>query len=73
MEVETPMLQNIPGGAAATPFVTHYNALNTDVYLRIATELSLKKLLVGGFEKVYEINRNFRNEGMDRKHNPEFT
>ena len=73
MEVETPMLQNIPGGAAATPFVTHYNALNTDVYMRIATELSLKKLLVGGFEKVYEINRNFRNEGMDRKHNPEFT
>ncbi|MBO5307237.1 MAG: lysine--tRNA ligase [Lentisphaeria bacterium] len=73
MEVETPMLQSIPGGAAATPFKTHLNALNTDVYLRIATELSLKKLLVGGFEKVYEVNRNFRNEGMDRKHNPEFT
>ena len=73
MEVETPMLQYIPGGAAANPFKTHYNALNTDMYLRIATELSLKKLLVGGFEKVYEINRNFRNEGMDRRHNPEFT
>ena len=73
MEVETPMLQYIPGGAAANPFKTHYNALDTDMYLRIATELSLKKLLVGGFEKVYEINRNFRNEGMDRRHNPEFT
>ncbi|MBO4490393.1 MAG: lysine--tRNA ligase [Lentisphaeria bacterium] len=73
MEVETPMLQYIPGGAAATPFKTHYNALNADMFLRIATELSLKKLLVGGFEKVFEINRNFRNEGMDRKHNPEFT
>ena len=73
MEVETPMLQYIPGGAAATPFRTHYNALNADMFLRIATELSLKKLLVGGFGKVYEINRNFRNEGMDRKHNPEFT
>ena len=73
MEVETPMLQYIPGGAAANPFKTHYNALNADMYLRIATELSLKKLLVGGFEKVYEINRNFRNEGMDRRHNPEFT
>lgn len=73
MEVETPMLQYIPGGAAATPFKTHYNALNADMFLRIATELSLKKLIVGGFEKVYEINRNFRNEGMDRKHNPEFT
>jgi len=73
MEVETPMLQYIPGGAAATPFKTHYNALNADMYLRIATELYLKKLIVGGFEKVYEVNRNFRNEGMDRKHNPEFT
>ncbi len=73
MEVETPMLQYIPGGAAANPFRTHYNALNADMFLRIATELSLKKLIVGGFEKVYEINRNFRNEGMDRKHNPEFT
>ena len=73
MEVETPMLQYIPGGAAANPFKTHYNALDTDMYLRIATELSLKKLLVGGYEKVYEINRNFRNEGMDRRHNPEFT
>ena len=72
-EVETPMLQYIPGGAAATPFKTHYNALNADMFLRIATELSLKKLLVGGFEKVFEVNRNFRNEGMDRKHNPEFT
>lgn len=73
MEVETPMLQYIPGGAAANPFKTHYNALDTDMFLRIATELSLKKLLVGGYEKVYEINRNFRNEGMDRRHNPEFT
>ena len=73
MEVETPMLQYIPGGAAANPFKTHYNALDTDMFLRIATELSLKKLLVGGYEKVYEINRNFRNEGIDRRHNPEFT
>ncbi|MBQ4337117.1 MAG: lysine--tRNA ligase [Lentisphaeria bacterium] len=72
-EVETPMLQYIPGGAAANPFKTHYNALNADMFLRIATELYLKKLLVGGFERVFEVNRNFRNEGMDRKHNPEFT
>ncbi len=72
-EVETPMLQGLPGGAAATPFKTHYNALNSTMYMRIAPELYLKRLLVGGFEKVYELNRNFRNEGMSRKHNPEFT
>ena len=73
IEVETPMMQPLAGGAAATPFVTHYNALNATMYLRIATELYLKRLEVGGFEKVFEIGRNFRNEGMDRKHNPEFT
>ncbi|MDD4097661.1 MAG: lysine--tRNA ligase [Lentisphaeria bacterium] len=73
MEVETPMMQPLAGGAAARPFKTHYNALNSTMYLRIATELYLKRLLVGGFEKVYEIGRNFRNEGMDRRHNPEFT
>lgn len=73
MEVETPMLQQIPGGAAARPFVTHYNALDHDFYLRIAPELFLKRLVVGGFERVYEINRNFRNEGMSTRHNPEFT
>ncbi len=73
MEVETPMMQPLAGGAAACPFTTHYNALNATMYLRIATELYLKRLVVGGFEKVYEIGRNFRNEGMDRKHNPEFT
>ncbi|HDS08590.1 MAG TPA: lysine--tRNA ligase [Firmicutes bacterium] len=73
LEVETPMLQFIPGGAAARPFKTHHNALNADIYLRIAPELYLKRLVVGGFEKVFEINRNFRNEGMDRNHNPEFT
>jgi lysyl-tRNA synthetase class 2 len=73
MEVETPMLQSIPGGAAARPFETFYNALDCPMYLRIAPELYLKRLLVGGFEKVYEINRNFRNEGLDRRHNPEFT
>ena len=73
LEVETPMLQYIPGGAAATPFKTHYNALDCDMYMRIAPELYLKRLLVGGFEKVYELNRNFRNEGIDRRHNPEFT
>lgn len=73
VEVETPMMQPIPGGAAATPFVTHHNALDIDLYLRIAPELYLKRLLVGGFEKVFEINRNFRNEGLSRKHNPEFT
>ena len=73
IEVETPMMQPLAGGAAAAPFTTHYNALNTTMYLRIATELYLKRLIVGGFEKVYEIGRQFRNEGMDRKHNPEFT
>lgn len=73
MEVETPMMQSLAGGAAAQPFKTHYNALNCSMYLRIAPELFLKRLLVGGFEKVYEIGRNFRNEGMSRKHNPEFT
>ena len=73
IEVETPMLQPIPGGAAAKPFITRHNALNTDLYLRIAPELYLKRLIVGGFEKVFEINRNFRNEGISYKHNPEFT
>ena len=73
MEVETPMLQVIPGGAAARPFVTHHNTLDMDLYLRIAPELFLKRLTVGGFERVFEINRNFRNEGLSAKHNPEFT
>ncbi len=73
MEVETPMMQVIPGGAAAKPFVTHHNALDRDMYLRIAPELYLKRLVVGGFERVYEINRNFRNEGLSTRHNPEFT
>lgn len=73
MEVETPMLHPIPGGAAAKPFVTHHNALDMDMYLRIAPELYLKRLTVGGFDKVYEINRNFRNEGLSTRHNPEFT
>lgn len=73
IEVETPILQNIPGGAAARPFTTHHNALGLDLYLRVAPELFLKRLLVGGFEKVFELGRNFRNEGMDRRHNPEFT
>ena len=73
VEVETPILQTIPGGAAAEPFVTHHKALGLDLYLRIALELYLKRLLVGGFVKVFEINRNFRNEGISRKHNPEFT
>ncbi|WP_444893199.1 lysine--tRNA ligase [Microbulbifer sp. TRSA001] len=73
MEVETPMLQVIPGGASARPFVTHHNALDIDMYLRIAPELYLKRLVVGGFERVYEINRNFRNEGLSTRHNPEFT
>lgn len=73
LEVETPMLHPIPGGAAARPFVTHHNALDSDLYLRIAPELYLKRLLVGGFERVYEINRNFRNEGVSTRHNPEFT
>ena len=73
IEVETPMMQAIPGGAAARPFVTHHNALNMPLYLRIAPELYLKRLVVGGLERVYEINRNFRNEGVDASHNPEFT
>ncbi len=73
IEVETPMMQPLAGGAAARPFKTHYNALNSTMYFRIATELYLKRLIVGGFEKVYEIGRNFRNEGMDRRHNPEYT
>lgn len=72
-EVETPILQSIPGGATARPFITHFNALNIDMYMRIATELYLKRLIVGGFEGVYEIGKNFRNEGMDKYHNPEFT
>lgn len=72
-EVETPTLQTIAGGASARPFITHFNALNNDMYMRIATELYLKRLIVGGFEGVYEIGKNFRNEGMDRFHNPEFT
>lgn len=73
MEVETPMMHVIPGGANAKPFITHHNALDIDMYLRIAPELFLKRLVVGGFERVYEINRNFRNEGIDVRHNPEFT
>jgi lysyl-tRNA synthetase class 2 len=73
LEVETPMMQPIPGGAAARPFVTHHNALDMDLYLRIAPELYLKRLVVGGMEKVFEINRNFRNEGISTRHNPEFT
>jgi len=73
IEVETPMLHPIPGGATARPFVTHHNTLDIDLYLRIAPELYLKRLVIGGFERVYEINRNFRNEGISKKHNPEFT
>lgn len=73
MEVETPMLQVIPGGASARPFITHHNALDIDMYLRIAPELYLKRLVVGGFERVFELNRNFRNEGVSIRHNPEFT
>jgi lysyl-tRNA synthetase class 2 len=73
LEVETPMMQSIPGGATARPFKTHHNALDMQLYLRIAPELYLKRLVVGGFEKVYEINRNFRNEGLSTRHNPEFT
>ena len=73
LEVETPMLHPIPGGAAARPFKTHHNALDAQMYLRIAPELYLKRLTVGGFERVYEINRNFRNEGVSTQHNPEFT
>ncbi len=72
-EVETPILQPIPGGASARPFITHHNSLDVDLYLRIATELYLKRLIVGGFEGVYEVGKNFRNEGMDKNHNPEFT
>ena len=73
MEVETPMMQTLPGGAEATPFKTWHNALGMELYLRIAPELYLKRLVVGGFEKVFEINRNFRNEGVSTRHNPEFT
>ena len=73
LEVETPILQPIPGGASARPFITHHNALDIDFYMRIATELYLKRLIVGGFNGVYEFGKNFRNEGMDRTHNPEFT
>lgn len=73
LEVETPMMQVIPGGATARPFITHHNALNMDLYLRVAPELFLKRLVVGGFERVFEINRNFRNEGLSTRHNPEFT
>ncbi|MBW2888091.1 lysine--tRNA ligase, partial [Escherichia coli] len=73
MEVETPMMQSIPGGASARPFITHHNALDQDMFLRISPELYLKRLVVGGFERVFEINRNFRNEGISPRHNPEFT
>ena len=73
LEVETPVLQPIYGGASAKPFSTHHNALDTDLYLRISDELYLKRLIVGGFDKVYEIGKDFRNEGIDRQHNPEFT
>ena len=73
LEVETPMMHAIPGGAVALPFITHHNALDAEFYLRIAPELYLKRLVVGGFERVYEINRSFRNEGVSTRHNPEFT
>src|SRR5690606_17000710 len=73
LEVETPMMHSVPGGAAARPFETHHNALDMPLYLRIAPELYLKRLVVGGFERVFEINRNFRNEGLSTRHNPEFT
>ena len=73
MEVETPMLQIIPGGATAKPFMTHHNTFDLDMYLRIAPELNLKRLVVGGFDRVFEINRSFRNEGISTRHNPEFT
>ncbi|PRC58617.1 lysine--tRNA ligase, partial [Mycobacterium sp. ITM-2017-0098] len=72
LEVETPMLQTLAGGAAARPFVTHSNALDSDLYLRIAPELFLKRCVVGGFDRVFELNRNFRNEGADSTHSPEF-
>ena len=73
LEVETPMMQPLAGGAMARPFITHHNALDIDLYLRIAPELYLKRLIVGGLDRVYEINRNFRNEGISTQHNPEFT
>ena len=73
LEVETPMMQPIPGRRHGKPFITHHNALDMDLYLRIAPELYLKRLVVGGFERVFEINRNFRNEGISTQHNPEFT
>src|SRR5262245_26766963 len=73
LEVETPMMQAIPGGAAAKPFITHHTTLDMELYLRVAPELFLKRLLVGGFERVFELNRNFRNEGVSVRHNPEFT
>lgn len=73
LEVETPIMNTIPGGAAARPFITYHNALDMQLYLRIATELHLKRLVVGGFDRVYELGRVFRNEGIDIKHNPEFT
>ena len=73
IEVETPMMHAIPGGATARPFITHHNSLDMELFLRIAPELYLKRLVVGGFEKVFEINRSFRNEGLSPRHNPEFT
>ena len=73
LEVETPMMHSIPGGATARPFITHHNTLDMPLYLRVAPELFLKRLVVGGFERVFEINRNFRNEGLSTRHNPEFT
>ena len=73
LEVETPMMQPIPGGAAARPFITHHNTLDMELYFRVAPELFLKRLLVGGFDRVFELNRNFRNEGISVRHNPEFT